>query len=105
MSHDEQSGPATRKERRKSAPRYTFSAADHVDPDLDIQDLADSLERRARGYNGLLRQLLCTAAAQLRALRQEADTTIKQRDELLAAYKVGQDELKAVFEDLAGESI
>lgn len=73
MSHDETSGPVTRKERRaayggkrQAAPRYVFSAAAHIREDWLPEDLIDLLESRARGYNGILRQVLCTAAATLR---------------------------------------
>ncbi len=83
MSHDETSGPVTRsagdirsserKERRaayggkrQKAPRYVFSAAAHVREDWLPEDLIDMLESRARGYNGTLRQVLCTAAQRLR---------------------------------------
>jgi hypothetical protein len=72
MSHDETSGPVTRKERRaarygkrQAAPRYVFSAAAHVRTDWTFAEVSEFLERRARGYNGPLRQVLCTAAAQL----------------------------------------
>ena len=69
MSHDEIGGPVTRKERRKAfggkrqaAPRYVFSATAHVRQDWGPEDLIENLEHRARGYNGLLRSLLCTTA-------------------------------------------
>lgn len=71
MSHDEMSGPVTRKERRKAygerqaAPRRTFLASDYLRPDWTAGDLIEFLEDRARGYNGILRQLLCSSAAKI----------------------------------------
>ncbi len=73
MSHDEMSGPVTRKERRKAfggkrqaAPRYVFTPSAYVRPDWNPEDLIEVMEDRARGYNGVLRQVLCTAAAMVR---------------------------------------
>lgn len=73
MSHDKTSGTATRKERRKAkkgehqaTARARFTPADYVRNDWTIDYLADRLESRARGYNGRLREFLCTAAARLR---------------------------------------
>jgi len=48
------------------AERKIWTAADYVRTDWSTEELADRLERWAHGYNGLLRQLLCTAATQLR---------------------------------------
>jgi len=80
MSHDETSGPVTRKERRKAygggrkpVTRRPFSAADHICHDWTPEDLTEFLEERAVGYNGLLRNFLCTAAHQLRAAGAEID--------------------------------
>ena len=53
-------------EPRKKAPRREFDAKDYVHEDWSTVDLADMLEDRARGYNGFLRQILCTASAKLR---------------------------------------
>lgn len=90
MSHDETSGPVTRKERRaarygkrQAAPRYVFSAAAHVRKDWSVEDVMDRLEDRAKGYNGILRQLLCTAAAMLKDAVSE--------DLLKAAAKEGSE--------------
>ena len=73
MSHDETSGPVTRKERRaayggkrQAAPRYVFMASDYLRPDFTTAMLIEFLEAKARGYNGHLRALLCTSAAALR---------------------------------------
>ena len=75
MSHDEIGGTATRKERRRMA-RYggpkkkfvpqPFKASDHVRKDWGPEDMIEHLEGRARGYNGTLRQVFCTAAALIR---------------------------------------
>ena len=74
MSHDKTSGTATRKERRKAkkgehqaTARAGFRPANYVRNDWTTDDVAEFLEFRARGYNGRLREILCTAAAQLRA--------------------------------------
>lgn len=72
MSHDETSGPVTRKERRKAyggkrrkiTPR-PFKAFDYVRQDWSGVHLVEMLESRAHGYNGMLRALLCTSAAML----------------------------------------
>ncbi len=70
MSHDEIGGTVTRKERRKAfggkrqkLPPRPFKASDYVRQDWGPADLIAQLYSRARGYNGILRQLLCTAAA------------------------------------------
>ncbi len=89
MSHDETSGYVSRKARREAfggkrqaAPRYVFKAADYVRQDWSPEDVAALLERRARGYNGILRDRLCTAAAMLRdavsedLLSEKADETV-----------------------------
>ncbi len=80
MSHDETGGTVTRKERRKAygkrrraAPRQVFSAAAHVRNDWTPDELIHFLEGRAAGYNGQLREYLCTAAHQLRAAGAEID--------------------------------
>ena len=57
---------------RKAAPRREFDAEDYVRTDWSTLDLADFLEKRARGYNGQLREYLCTAAARLRTYRSQA---------------------------------
>jgi hypothetical protein len=62
MSYDET--PAHSQKKRSE--RQVFDAADYVRPDWNAEDVIYLLERRARGYNGLLRQILCTAAAMLR---------------------------------------
>ncbi len=51
---------------RKKAPRREWHAGDYSRPDWDVDHLVEMLERRARGYNGLLRSVLCTAAQRLR---------------------------------------
>lgn len=73
MSHDETSGTVTRKERRasyggkrKPVVRRPFSAANHVRNDWTPDELIMFLEGSAVGYNGMLRNYLCTAAAMLR---------------------------------------
>ena len=82
MSHDETGGTVTRKERRKAyggnrkatpreVRRLVFSAAAHVRNDWTPDELILFLEGRAHGYNGLLREYLCTAAHQLRAAGAE----------------------------------
>lgn len=66
MSHDQTSDPMTRQERRRKFELKPFSADDHVRTDWSVEDMIEFLETRALGYNGLLRQILCTAAAMLR---------------------------------------
>lgn len=85
MSHDETSGPVTRKERRQKAPRREWYAGDYFRPDWAVDHLIEMLERRARGYNGLLRSILCTAAQRLRdqhaALHQSKTEIIEPMDD------------------------
>ncbi len=54
--------------KRKIIPirRQEFDAADHIREDWNYALVAEFLEARARGYNGLLRQILCTAAHMLK---------------------------------------
>lgn len=87
MSHDEIGGTVTRKERRKAygngrkpVVRRPFSAADHIRNDWTPDDLIDRLIGRAAGYNGMLRNYLCTAAHQLRV----AGATIDRLEAALA---------------------
>lgn len=99
MSHDGTFyQPVNRKERRaaygkrQAAPRRTFSASEYVREDWLPEDLIEMLESRARGYNGILRAVLCTAAAMLRDamsedLLQEAQHEARVQNEL--AEEVG----------------
>lgn len=75
MSHDKTSGPNPRKgdlshDKRRTyyaeSKRQKFDAADHIRKDWNYALTAEFLENRARGYNGLLRQILCTAAHMLK---------------------------------------
>lgn len=72
MSHDEVVDTWTRKEhraaygKRQSAPRHVWEASDYLRPDFTTTMLIELLEAKARGYNGRLRELLCTSAAALR---------------------------------------
>ncbi len=50
-------------------PLKPFDPADYVRPDWTDVDMIEALERRARGYSGLFREVLCTAAALLRKHR------------------------------------
>lgn len=43
-----------------------FKPSDHIRSDWDSDHLIESLEKRARGYSGLLREVLCSAAEQIR---------------------------------------
>ena len=113
MSHDETSGPVTRKERRaayggkrRAAPRYVFSAAAHIRKDWTTSDLIEFLESRARGYNGLLRELLCTSAQGLReqqaallAYEESADAAAEETDEVVHEMRVQGDLAEMAAED------
>lgn len=48
-----------------------FDPAEYVRKDWDDRQIEAELERRARGYNGLLRQYLCSAAAVIARQRSE----------------------------------
>jgi hypothetical protein len=104
MSHDETSGTVTRKERRaaysgtmlgrKPASRHVFNAEAYVRKDWTPTDVTEHLEDRARGYNGILRQLLCTAAAMLKdAVSEDLLKTAAEKElvETLAAKYGGRD--------------
>ncbi len=65
------------------AERRTFEASDHVRADWTGADCVYLLERRARGYDGLLRNVLCTSAA----LLSRSETLLKQAEADLAACK------------------
>lgn len=56
--------------------RRPFVAEDHVRADWDAEFLIEELERRARGYTGLLREVLCTAADILRDQRKQVDVLV-----------------------------
>lgn len=77
MTHDGTSGPVTRKERRAAYGKTQkkklrpFTPSDYVRKDWTPEEAIESLEVRARGYNGLLREILCTAAAMLRDAASE----------------------------------
>ncbi len=100
MSHDETSDPMTRKERRAArggrrqpAPRHVFSADEHVRIDWSVAYCIEFLEARAPGYNGTLRQILCTSAQRLR--EQEA-----QLDEYRKAYEASQGDLEDALDEM-----
>jgi hypothetical protein len=78
MSHDK-SGTVTRKERRKAnksefqaAARAGFRPTDYIREDWSSDDVIHMLETRAVGYNGLLRELFCTAANYVREYQNNA---------------------------------
>lgn len=48
------------------AGRKVWKASDYLRVDWTPEDVTALLESRARGYNGQLREILCTAAAMLR---------------------------------------
>jgi hypothetical protein len=115
MSHDgETSGPVTRKERRvaygkrQAAPRHVFSASEHIREDWTPGHLIEMLESRARGYNGILRAVLCTAAAMLRdamkedLLREQATARRRIIDEEVAQHDAKGDALLDEIEARAG---
>ena len=96
MSHDKMSGTATRKERRKAkkgehqdTARARFTPADYVRNDWTTGDLADLLEVRARGYNGLLREFLCTAAARLRVYETGLEDWMDDQEQIDAFMMEG----------------
>lgn len=60
MSHDKKRTYYAESHRQK------FNAADHIRRDWAYGDVVGFLENRARGYNGSLRQILCTAAHMLK---------------------------------------
>ncbi len=112
MSHDEMSGPVTRKERRaaygkrRAAPRHVWLASDYLRPDFTTTMLIEFLEAKARGYNGHLRALLCTSAAALRdqqaALRrfEEArDAAATELDEVINEMRARGDQAEMAAED------
>ncbi len=96
MSHDEIGGTVSQEKRylarlrkRQAAPRQVFSAAAHVREDWSPLHLIEALERRAHGYNGMLRAQLCSAAAMIRSQKARID-------EYAAAYKMDADEMEEV---------
>lgn len=64
---------------KKGPKRFVWKAEDYVRPDWDVDHVIERLEERAKGYDGLLRSLLCTAAAQL---RKSAETLDAMQDEM-----------------------
>lgn len=85
--------------KRRAAPRYIFSAAAHVREIWTPEDLAEMLVNRAKGYDGVLRELLCTAAAKI----TEQQALI---DQYKSAYEVDAEEFDEVVESMreTGES-
>ena len=55
------------------AERKIWTAAEFVNTDWSAGNCINDLERRARGYNGRLRELLCTSAQRLRDAQLEID--------------------------------
>lgn len=65
------------------AGKRPYNAADHVRTDWTFAEVSDFLDARARGYSGQLREILCTAAAQLRRagpIVQEHDVAKREED-------------------------
>ncbi len=71
---------------RKSAPRREWKAEDYIRGDWGTEHLIERLEQRARGYDGLLRELLCTSAE---ALRQQNKVLLKHAEEVQVALGTG----------------
>ena len=109
MSHDSKmSGTATRKERRKAekgehqaTARARFTPADYVRHDWSPDYLAERLEFRARGYNGRLREYLCTAAARLRM----SETALKAVEPLMIPGMDWTDETGQLIVKMVREAI
>jgi len=87
MSHDA-TVRLPRKERRaqygekQKAEREIWTPAEYVDTDLSAEDCIEELERRARGYAGPLRAVLCTAAQRLRDAKLEIDSRYDEMSQL-----------------------
>ena len=115
MSHDEIGGTVTRKERRaafgngrKPVVRRPFTAADHIRNDWTPEELTLFLEGRAEGYNGLLRNYLCTAAHHLRVAGATIDRLEEELlDETEGGFAEAEEDItrgtKNVLEDLGIE--
>ncbi len=90
MSHDEKADLMTRTERRaarngkrQAAPRHVWAAENYVRTTWSLEEVIRMLESRARGYNSLFREILCTAAAML----TEAQEEDLLKEKVLAGYR------------------
>lgn len=79
------------------AERKIWKAEDYVRTDWDAVEVAGFLEARARGYNGQLREILCTAAQQLR----DQQTRI---DSYAAAYAADEQEMDEVVNEMTAQT-
>ena len=98
MSHDETGDHLTRYRKKQKAERKIWTAAALVRTDWSAEQCIEDLERRARGYSGMLCELLCTSAQRLRDAQLEINNLHEEIDHMA-------EELNAVAEDAAGESI
>jgi len=80
--------------------RKEFVPADYVRKDWDDHHIEFELKRRARGYSGLLRQLLCSAAAVI--VRQRLRIA-ELEQEVKDVQEAADDEARAQSELDAGE--
>lgn len=77
-----------------------FDPANHVRKDWDDRQIEAELERRARGYGGILRQYLCSAAAVISRQRLRITELERDRDSLLDEVDDVREAVAELAEDI-----
>ena len=79
-------GKSARQRKSKETRKLNeFDPANYVRKDWDDRQIEAELERRARGYGGILRQYLCSAAAMINRQRSEVDELRAEVDDMREA--------------------
>lgn len=78
--------------------RKQFNPSEHIRNDWDIEFVSEELERRAKGYSKIFRELLCTGVAMLRE-QSFAIITLTAERKALAALADDQSKMLNPDED------